>query len=263
MDAKVGNLNLTTYRNSDREQARVNNLMRLVPESGGLALDLGARDGFISRLLAERFDRVVALDLEKPAVDHPRIDAVVGDASRLTFDDDAFDVVLCAEVLEHIPPPLLGQACQEIARVTRRVAIVGVPYREDLRVGRTLCRACGVRNPPWGHVNTFDEQRLFQLFPGMTASCVSFVCRTNTVTNRLSTSLLDFAGNPYGTYEQDEPCVECGARLRPPVNRSLAQRGATKLAFSLDALQRAVTSFRGNWIHVKFEKSGTAAAARP
>lgn len=254
-------MDLTDYRNSKREQERVKDLMRLVPHSGRLALDLGARDAYMSRLLVARFDRVVALDLEVPPVDHPRIDAVVGDASRLTFGDNTFDSVLCAEVLEHIPPPLLDQVCQEIARVTRHVAVIGVPYRQDLRLGRTLCRSCGACNPPWGHVNAFDEERLRQLFPAMTAACISFVGRTDAVTNSVSASLMDFAGHPYGTYDQDEACVECGAALLPAAGRSWRQKVATKIACGLDALQRAATPSRGNWIHVKFEKHATAAPA--
>lgn len=254
-------MDLTDYRNSEREQARVKDLMRLMPGGGQLALDLGARDAYMSRLLVERFDRVVALDLEKPVVDHPRIDAVVGDASHLQFCDNAFDAVLCAEVLEHIPPPLLAQVCQEITRVTRDIAIVGVPFRQDLRLGRTLCGGCGASNPPWGHVNSFDEQRLRHLFPAMTLSRVSFVGRTDAVTNSVSATLMYFAGHPYGTYEQDEACVECGAALLPPANRSWSQKVATKLAVGLDALQRAASPSRGNWIHAKFEKRVTTPPA--
>jgi hypothetical protein len=244
---------LTDYRNSEREQQRTRDLMRLMPGNGRLALDVGTRDAYMSQLLAERFDRVVALDLVKPVVNHPRIDAIVGDASNLSFRDDAFDAVLCAEVLEHIPPRLLDQVCREVARVTRCVAVIGVPYRQDLRLGRAVCRACGANNPAWGHVNSFDEAKLLRLFPGMRAS-FSFIGRTDAVTNGLSARLMNFAGNPYGTYEQDEGCIECGALLLPPKSRSRTQRLATRLACRLDSVQQLVTPFRANWIHVRFEK---------
>ena len=69
--------------------------------------------------LAERFDRVVALDLAKPEIDHPAIEPVEGNVTCLPFDDNQFDAVLCAEVLEHIPEHLLAKACSEIARVAR------------------------------------------------------------------------------------------------------------------------------------------------
>ena len=53
---------------------------------------------------------------------------------------------------------------QMISRVARHAIVVGVPYRQDLRVGRTTCAACRGTNPPWGHVNSFDENRLKQHF---------------------------------------------------------------------------------------------------
>jgi 2-polyprenyl-3-methyl-5-hydroxy-6-metoxy-1,4-benzoquinol methylase len=94
-------------RTSDLERARTRDLFDLIPKQGKIALDIGARDGYFSILLAERFDRVVALDLEKPDIDHPRIESVKGDACQLDFGDSTFDLVVCAEVLEHIPTDLL------------------------------------------------------------------------------------------------------------------------------------------------------------
>ena len=64
-------------------------------------------------------------------------------AADLPFPDAAFDMVTCAEVIEHIPSPALERACREMARVARRYVLVGVPYRQDLRHGRTTCAACG------------------------------------------------------------------------------------------------------------------------
>jgi hypothetical protein len=228
--------------------------MSLVPATGVSALDIGARDGFVSRLLTQRFDHVVALDLEPPAIDDARVQSVQGDATALPFADDAFDVVLCAEVLEHIAPSRLASACAEIARVTKHALVVGVPYRQDLRWGRTTCRTCGAQNPPWGHVNSFDEERLFSLFGALSPERVSHVGSSGETTNAVTTRLLHFAGNPYGTYEQEERCVNCGAKLLPPAPRTLLQRAATRAAFIALSVQRRFTAPRANWIHVRFDK---------
>ena len=245
---------LADYRATEREQARIRDLFELMPASGNSALDIGARDGYLSRRLAERFDRVVALDLGAPAIDHPRIMAVCGDARALAFDDDTFDVVVCAEVLEHIPKPGLEQACDEIVRVAKRAVVIGVPFQQDLRCGRTLCASCGGRNPPWGHVNAFDELRLRGLFGTLAMAKVSMVGSNRDRTNALSAKLMDFAGNPFGTYEQDEACVHCGAALRPPSERLFLQRVATRSAFMIDRAQRSMTAARPNWIHARFDK---------
>jgi len=244
---------LEQYRQGEREQARTADLLRLLPRGRKSVLDIGARDGHFSRLLTEYFDEVTALDLEKPGFDFPRVTTVAGDITRLQFPDSSFDCVFCAEVLEHIPA--LEQACRELVRVTRYEIVVGVPYRQDTRVGRTTCSQCGEINPPWAHVNTFDEPKLRRLFPGLTLGTTSFVGTNGEVTNPLSTMLMDWAGNPWGTYDQDEPCIYCGAALIAPNGRSAMSRIFSGVAIRLNRLQESTTRPHGNWIHAVFVKS--------
>lgn len=247
-------MDLTAYRHSENEQARTRDLLSLMPSSGKLALDVGARDGHLSKLMADRFELVVALDLSRPSIDDGRVATVQGDACHLPFANDSFDLVACCEVLEHIPPPLLTSACAELARVARGSVIIGVPYKQDIRFGRTTCQHCGRVNPPWGHVNSFDEQRLHALFAPLATARVTFVGERSESTNGLAAALMDFAGNPYGTYSQDEPCIHCGRYIGRPLPRSFAQKVATKAAFALTQLQGLVSSPRANWIHLRLEK---------
>lgn len=245
---------LTAYRSSPAEQQRIADLFELLPANGIQALDIGARDGFLAKKLAERFNKVIALDLEKPEIDHPNIEPVKGSATHLEFVDNQFDAVLCAEVLEHIPEPHLSQACREISRVARNAVVIGVPYRQDIRSGRTTCSACGKTNPPWGHVNSFDENRLRSLFPTLKWERATFVGSSSVCTNFISAAFLDYAGNPYGTWQQDESCVHCGGTIGSPQARNPLQRIATRAAFMLNRLQASVTKPHGNWIHVLFSK---------
>lgn len=242
------------YRAMPQELLRTEDLLSLMPAKGGVALDIGARDGHFSLLLAERFERVIALDLVMPSIQHPRIDCVQGNAARIDLPDNSVDLVFCAEVLEHIPTALLPQVCSELQRVSRSQLLIGVPYRQDILVGRTTCQACGGSSPPWGHVNAFDEQRLAALFPGCDMARKNFVGSNRERTNALSARLMDWAGNPYGTYCQDEPCVHCGAALQGPPARGLHHKLLTKLAF-LARWPSAVTARpHGNWIHLLFSK---------
>jgi hypothetical protein len=252
--SKRSDSDLAGYRASPREQRRAADLIALMPPAGASALDVGARDGHLSRLMVERYARVVALDLTQPSIDHPRIECRQGDATKLPFDDASFDCVLCAEVLEHIPAQSLAAACRELTRVARQAVVIGVPYKQDLRSGRTRCRRCGGVNPPWGHLNAFDEPRLSELFEPLAAARISYVGSTRQFTNRVSAALMDFAGNPFGTYEQDEPCVHCNEALTPPTARNGAQKVATRLAFILDSVQRRFSAAHANWIHIRFEK---------
>jgi len=248
-------MDLSEYRASTAEQQRTADLFRMMPPEGERALDIGARDGHFSILLAERFEEVTALDLTQPKISHPKVRCEQGDAADLQYKDGAFDFVFCAEVLEHIPAAILRDVCQEIERVASQRILIGVPYKQDLRVGRSTCYSCNKPNPPWGHVNSFDEKSLARLFPSCSIESVSFVGSNRARSNWLSAELMDLAGNPYGTYGQEEVCIHCGHRLLPPPRRSFGQKVATKFAVWLSRISERFSSPRGNWIHVTLRKS--------
>jgi hypothetical protein len=250
-------MDLTEYRAGESERNRIADLMRLLPENLDSVVDVGARDGFISKLLAGRFPKVTALDLEEPRIDDERIRCVKGDVTGLNFPDASFDLVFCAEVIEHIPSRTLVRACGELSRVAREYLLIGVPYKQDLRVGRLTCHACGKKNPPWGHVNSFDENRLKGLFPEFEVAGMSFAGEADAGTNSFSTFLTDLAGNPYGTYSQEEPCVYCGSNFRSPPERNLLQKALTKMARYVNEAQKAFSKRRPNWIHILFKKRWT------
>lgn len=242
-------MSLKEYRESQTEQERIRELFGLV-KSGRLALDIGARDGYISIMLADYFSKVTALDLEKPIINHPSIECIQGNVCSLPFPDSTFDLVLCTEVLEHIPAALLLQACNEITRVAKRDVIIGVPYKQDTRLGRTTCYTCGGKNPPWGHVNTFDEEKIDMIFSRLNTKQISFVGTSSSRTNFLSELLMNFAGNPYGTYSQEECCIHCGSKLKPPPERKLIQKIATRIAVTLNRAQSKFITAQPNWVHV-------------
>ena len=76
--------------------------------TGRRTLDIGAQNG----PYAAFFPRRVALDIRAASGI-----AVIGDVQALGIASGAFDVVLCTEVLEHLPEP--QQAIDEIFRVLR------------------------------------------------------------------------------------------------------------------------------------------------
>jgi hypothetical protein len=242
------------FRESPREKERIANLIALVPRRLACAVDVGARDGFISKLLAEKLPRVTALDLEVPSIDDDRIVCVKGDIRSMELPSASADLVVCSEVLEHIAPQHLQTACNELSRVSRRYVLVGVPYKQDTRVGRTTCAGCGRVNPPWGHVNHFDEDRLRSLFPSCEVARTSLVGVADPGTNALACRLMDLAGNPHGTYAQDEPCIHCAGPLAPPVERTFLQKVLTRAAFYARSAQVPFMRSHANWIHVLFEQ---------
>ena len=201
---------------------------------------------------------VTALDLEQPLIDHDRIHCVKGDVTALDFSDGSFDLVFCAEVLEHIPTTYLATACHELSRVSNRYLLIGVPYEQDIRVGRTTCRLCGKCNPPWAHVNRFDECRLRTLFPACEVVNTSFVGTTKSRTNSISCFL---HGHSWQSIRDVLPGRAMRAlwrvKLASPPERSLLQKVFTKIAMYAMNAQAIFVKEHPNWIHVLFSKRMT------
>lgn len=244
---------MSGFRESPDEQERIASLMRLLPP-GGRVLEIGARDGYISRLLTDRYEEVVALDLTEPTIEAPRVSCVAGDVRSLDFPAEYFDSVVCSEVLEHIPPQDLAQACRELARVAKSHVVIGVPFDQDLRVARTRCAHCGAINPPYGHVNSFDQGRLESLFAPLHAARVEHVAATREGTNAVSDLLMRVAGYPWGSYDQEEPCIACGGSIGPAPARSGVARILSALAVRLDRVIATTRPARPKWLHVVFAK---------
>jgi SAM-dependent methyltransferase len=252
-------MNLAEYGKNKKEQERICDLMDLAEKVKGTSvIDIGARDGDISQLLTNYFDVVTALDILQPNIKHKKIVCVKGDVTALQFPTNSFDLVFCTEVLEHIATNQLEKACSEIERVAKHHILIGVPYKQDIRVGRTTCYTCGKKNPPWGHVNVFDEKRLKRLFKGTEVSRISFVGNNDKATNFISTFLMDLSGNPYGTYKQKESCIYCGSKLLYPPERNLLQKILTRIATYLTILQKQFITFHPNWIHMLLVKKKKA-----
>nr|WP_121822000.1 class I SAM-dependent methyltransferase [Halostella salina] len=89
-------------------------------------LDVGCGTGELTRVLADECPgEVVGVDADPDllAVAGEHVPVVAGDATRLPFPDDAFDLVTCQALLINLPDP--SAAVREFARVSRnRVAAV-------------------------------------------------------------------------------------------------------------------------------------------
>ena len=134
----------------------------------GIVLEVGVGEGEVSSRLAERWPGVEMVGLDLPDDElaahwsggpfHP----LFGDVGRLPFLDDAFDLVLAIEVLEHVRFPELALA--ELARVARSRVVVSVP-REPVWRAANLARgkyASDLGNTP-GHVNHWGKRGFVDL----------------------------------------------------------------------------------------------------
>jgi ubiquinone/menaquinone biosynthesis C-methylase UbiE len=237
------------------EQTRLERLFSMLPKDAVSVLEIGALHGVITERLAEIYPSVTALDLNRPSFEIPGVTTVAGDVQRLQFPDDNFDCVVCTEVLEHVPDYAAG-AC-EIVRVAKSHILIGVPFRQDTRAGRTTCVHCGKRNPPFGHINSFTKEKLRAIFAGAHVASIEFVAENSERTNFVSAWLQDFALNPYGTYHQEEGCLDCSRKLEPPAERSFIRRAAGALGLALYKMQQRFNRPQPTWILMLLQKKNS------
>jgi SAM-dependent methyltransferase len=88
-------------------------------------LDVGGSTGVLRRFLPEY--PVALVDVQPSA--EPGL--VLGDGGRLPFLEDAFDLVVACDTLEHVPDERREAFLAECARVARRGVIVAGPYRAE------------------------------------------------------------------------------------------------------------------------------------
>ncbi|MEO0601206.1 MAG: class I SAM-dependent methyltransferase [Myxococcota bacterium] len=101
-------------------------------------LDVGCGEGFVLQALGGAAGELHACDLSPTAVEAcraavPGVEARVASAVDLPYDDDAFDVVICLEVLEHLDEPHV--AVEELARVSRGHLVLSVPWEPWFQLG--------------------------------------------------------------------------------------------------------------------------------
>jgi SAM-dependent methyltransferase len=139
-DAYFARFDTKKYRNENPVQRALirrfaSALHDLFIEAGPVAsvLEVGVGEGFLSGYLSEQLPSVRFTGVELSAGDvarvrrlFPRIEVHQGSAYDLSALPGGYDLVICAEVLEHLDTPL--RALDEICRLSPRRLLVSVPH---------------------------------------------------------------------------------------------------------------------------------------
>jgi 2-polyprenyl-3-methyl-5-hydroxy-6-metoxy-1,4-benzoquinol methylase len=115
----------------------------------GTALEIGCGEGFLTGHLAQRHPdaRFVGIDtsesdLSRLRAKFPGVEGRAGSAYDLASLGERFDLVIAAEVLEHLERP--ERALEQIVRLGPRHLVASVPHEPWFRLGN-LARGKNVR----------------------------------------------------------------------------------------------------------------------
>jgi len=247
---------------SVQDEERIKQTLSLIPEDCSSILDMGCGDGRITNRLTSRCSKVVGVDSSREALKHVNAEKMLGSIDSLPFGDKSFDVILCCEVLEHLPFRVYPRAIEEIERVAAKHIIVTVPDNEDLERSLTTCPHCGCKFNPSRHLRSFDSQavvELFNQFRLQTTRCCSPV-KVKIYPRFLikgAESLELLPNNPFPT---TAVCPQCGysplLSCETSVKANTTERGSlpARLLRSL-ARRLAPAKERGTWLMALYERN--------
>ena len=231
----------------DDETRRIEITVNLIPTSAKSILEVGCHDCRIANRI-ESDKSVVGLDIASKMLSNCEVDAIQASTENLPFGNQAFDCILCTEVLEHLTDSARKNAVREIQRVSGRWILLSVPYNEPLGDVSMRCKSCGLNYHVWGHSKSFSPKELSNLMQDT-------VVVENTTIGRISYGsfvirrILNSLGEP--TVEIAGECPRCGERFN--LNRTIP-----KLLRRSDALYRKIKSKLGissaKWIVTLYEK---------
>ncbi|MEM1548929.1 MAG: class I SAM-dependent methyltransferase [Thermoproteota archaeon] len=167
----MGHQNIWELQGSSlHRQVRRAEVVKSMLKNSKAVLDAGCAEGFITSFISNLPAYVVGIDLDRDSlkiakVKVKNVDFVQASITNLPFREHVFNAVTCCEVMEHLPNTIIKEGIKEIDRVlsTKGVLLVSVPYREQITY--TRCIHCGKLTPLWGHLQSFDENKVSSLLP--------------------------------------------------------------------------------------------------
>jgi ubiquinone/menaquinone biosynthesis C-methylase UbiE len=153
------------------EEKRVREMLALqVSPNTFRILDIGCGRGWVAEEFIPQKKQVISLDISKKnpsQINKKHYDEkfnvpIVGDSFSLPFISYSVDCIIASEVIEHVIDP--ESFIEELFRVLKKGGklIISTPYREEIRY--YLCIHCNKKSPVNGHLHSFDERSLRDLY---------------------------------------------------------------------------------------------------
>ncbi len=222
------------HKPNEFEQAKLAVLLDGFPSDVGSVLDVGCGTGWMLEALQPHYRFGVGTDFSITGLRQIRRPPVQSVCAALPFRDASFDLVLLAEVVEHLDDATLAQTVAEIRRVSRRYALITTPYSERREVNLVRCERCLAHFHSSLHVRNFTPASLTAVFAD--AGFKAVWVRPAGEGPWRSSALTRLNGALTGYYPHWRPHLRCPVCGNEEVQRFRARE--KPLAFALEALGR-------------------------
>lgn len=195
---------------SDKEIRRIAETISMIPPGVNSILEAGCGDGRITNIIG-RYYNITGIDIDRKKIKDVSGKKAVADISRIPAKNDAYDLVISAEVIEHLDDEVFNRALKEMVRVSRKYILISVPFKENLPAQWKKCSRCGRIFHRWGHIRKFDFKIINGLCEGAEVAEKRFFSLKETRIPSVMYMCARIIGGVWGKEKgMPEPCPDCG-----------------------------------------------------
>lgn len=243
---------------STREENRINETISLIPEDCDSILDVGCGDGRIINCLISKYDLIVGLERSQEALRNIKTQKVNGSIDSIPFPDKSFDLVICCEVLEHLPLKVYSKAIKEIERVAIKYIIITVPNNENIKRDFITCPYCSCAFSPWRHFQSFDRKRMRGLFNSFNLKTLKS-CGLSKEFPGFLIKIAKLFGVIHNNFLPNSLCPQCGYTPGPACEINLNLNSEIKKSYLIQFIRPLAkwlipTSNTGGWLMSLYQK---------
>lgn len=221
---------------TEANKERIQKTIKMIPEDTRSLLDVGCGNGAIINNIPSSF-YAVGIDSSIQALEYVNRNKTVGVCNSLPFKDKSFDIVISAELLEHLDNQILSKTLTELQRISRKYILISVPFQEKPWETFVKCADCGYAYSPYYHQQYFDARRIKTLLKSE-YQIIKF-CGTKKVLpkiKRIGQKLSIYS------YRKNSICPKCGSsKLKYGMIEKLYNKG-------ISLLTQIFAKEKPNWI---------------
>ena len=216
---------------NELDKVRIPRTIAMIPQDVHSVLEVGCGNGRLLNQISSKY-RTAGIDISKTALRFVKGKKAIAKCNVLPFQPECADLVICADVLEHLPQETLIDAVNELKRIAKRYLIIGVPFKERIEGGFVRCGGCRHIFSQFGHLRSFKCETLDHLFPDLQLIKTEFVGGPRKYLNRsLMMAWQRIGGAYWSTDGEGVLCPKCGEKESDAVKRNMMQKSFAKCCF--------------------------------